>query len=105
MMAAERGVAVVTGATGGMGRVLALALARRGLHVVAIARDPRRAGDLRAAVAAGGGSLEVVAGDLSHRDGIVAVTNATRERTTPSDGSRSTASRCTSRSTSSRRTG
>jgi NAD(P)-dependent dehydrogenase (short-subunit alcohol dehydrogenase family) len=78
--AAERGVAVVTGATGGMGRVLALALARRGLHVVAIARDPRRAADLRAAVAAGGGSLDVVAGDLSHRDGIVAATSAIRER-------------------------
>jgi NAD(P)-dependent dehydrogenase (short-subunit alcohol dehydrogenase family) len=80
MSAGERGVAVVTGATGGMGQVLALALARRGLHVVAIARDPRRAAALQAEVAAGGGTLDVIAGDLSSRDGIRAVTAAIRER-------------------------
>jgi NAD(P)-dependent dehydrogenase (short-subunit alcohol dehydrogenase family) len=81
MTGRSQGVAVVTGATGGMGRELVLDLARRGLHVVAIARDPRRAADLGAAVAQGGsGSIEVVEGDLSHRAGIAAVTAAIRER-------------------------
>ena len=56
------GVAVVTGATGGMGRVIALRLAQRGMHVVTIARDPRRAADLRAQIAGepGPAALEVI---------------------------------------------
>ena len=75
-----RDVAVVTGATGGMGRVIALALAERGMHVVTVARDPARADALRTDVAAtsGAGSLEVVAGDLSNRDGVVAAAAAIR---------------------------
>jgi NAD(P)-dependent dehydrogenase (short-subunit alcohol dehydrogenase family) len=74
-------VAVVTGATGGMGRVIALSLARRGMHVVTVARDPGRAEALRADIAETTvGSLEVVAGDLSHRDGVIAAATAIRAR-------------------------
>lgn len=81
MTAAKDGVAVVTGATGGMGRVLALALARRGMHVVTVARAPQRARQLRDEIARdGAGSLEVLPGDLSHRAGIHAATAAIRER-------------------------
>ena len=82
MTATERGVAVVTGATGGMGRVIARTLARQGMHVVTIARTPQRAEGLRDEIGRlpGGGSLEVFAGDLSHRAGIVAATAAIRER-------------------------
>lgn len=81
MSAPGRDVAVVTGATGGMGRVLALALAQRGMHVVTVARVPRRAEGLREEIARGGvGSLEVIAGDLSHRAGIRAAAAAIRER-------------------------
>lgn len=81
MTAAKNGVAVVTGATGGMGRVLALALARRGMHVVTVARAPQRARELRDEIARdGAGSLEVIPGDLSHRAGIHAATAAIRER-------------------------
>ncbi|XVV10091.1 SDR family NAD(P)-dependent oxidoreductase [Actinoplanes sp. CA-131856] len=56
-------VAVVTGATGGMGQVIAADLARAGAHVVTIARDPAR---VKA------GHLEVVPGDLTRRDDVVA---------------------------------
>jgi NAD(P)-dependent dehydrogenase (short-subunit alcohol dehydrogenase family) len=82
MSTQEQEVAVVTGATGGMGRVIAGALAARGLHVITIARDPHRAEGLRHEIARapGAGSLEVVAGDLSHRAGIIAATTAIRER-------------------------
>jgi NAD(P)-dependent dehydrogenase (short-subunit alcohol dehydrogenase family) len=82
MNASGRGVAVVTGATGGMGRVIARALVERGMHVVTVARNPRRAEDLRAAIArsTGGGSLDVIAGDLSHRAGIIEAAVAIRER-------------------------
>jgi NAD(P)-dependent dehydrogenase (short-subunit alcohol dehydrogenase family) len=76
------GVAVVTGATGGMGRVIAFRLAQRGLHVVTIARDPRRADDLRARIAAepGPAALEVITGDLSTRTGIRAAADAIAAR-------------------------
>lgn len=65
-------VAVVTGATGGMGRVIALNLARRGATVVTIARDPRRADDLRNQFDQEGiaAPVEVIPGDLSHGDGV-----------------------------------
>lgn len=62
-------VAVVTGATGGMGRVIALELARHGAQVVTVARDPRRAAGLLAQFEAeiGTDRLDVVRGDLSRR--------------------------------------
>lgn len=74
----EGKVAVVTGATGGMGQVIALELVREGAHVIAIARDPRRAGALDAQIAgqAGPGRLEILAGNLSQRDGIVHTSQA-----------------------------
>jgi short-subunit dehydrogenase len=82
MNTCDQGVAVVTGATGGMGQVITLTLARRGMHVITIAREPQRAQRLRATVAdtAGGGFLEVIPGDLSHRSGIIAAATAIRER-------------------------
>lgn len=68
-----RQVAVVTGATGGMGRVIALELARSGMHVVTIARDPRRADSLHDQFERefGTGRLDVIPGDLSRRDGVL----------------------------------
>jgi len=75
-------VAVVTGATGGMGREIALQLARSGNQVVTIARDPRRAELLRAQIEreAGPGSLDVVPGDLSRRAGVLDAARAVRAR-------------------------
>ena len=71
-------VAVVTGATGGMGQVIARELARSGAHVVAVVRDPRRADALRAQIAqqAGAGRLEVITGDLSQREDLIDSTSA-----------------------------
>lgn len=78
MSGRERAVAVVTGATGGMGQVIALELARRDLHVVTIARNPGRADHLRQQVAHIGGqaTLEVIAGELSTVAGIRAAAAA-----------------------------
>jgi NAD(P)-dependent dehydrogenase (short-subunit alcohol dehydrogenase family) len=77
-----RRVAVVTGATGGMGRVIALELARSGAHVVAIARDPRRADSLRDQIEreVGTGHIDVVSGDLSRRDGVIDAASAVLAR-------------------------
>ena len=73
-------VAVVTGATGGMGRVIALELARSGMHVITVARDLRRADSLRDQVEreVGTGRLDVVPGDLSRRDGVIDAAAAVR---------------------------
>lgn len=57
-------LALVTGTSSGMGLHAAVALARRGLHVVATLRDVARAGDLRAAAAAAGVELDVRALDV-----------------------------------------
>ena len=77
----EGRVAVVTGATGGMGGVIAAELARAGAHVVTVARDPRGAETLAAVVASqpGPGRLEVVAGDLSLRSGVSSAARAIRD--------------------------
>ncbi|MBI4940011.1 MAG: SDR family NAD(P)-dependent oxidoreductase [Actinobacteria bacterium] len=70
------GVAVVTGATGGMGRVIAAALAGRGMHVVAVVRDPARAAELGRQIGRGPGSLEVIRADLATRAGLTAAAAA-----------------------------
>lgn len=75
-------VAVVTGATGGMGQVIALELVRLGAHVVTIARDPARAATLtaRAREASGEARLDVIPGDLSRRDDVRAAALAIADR-------------------------
>ena len=76
------GVAVVTGASKGLGRALAEELARRGWSLVVDARDPgaleRAARSLHAVVAPGAG-LSALAGDVtdpSHRRALVAAAEA-----------------------------
>jgi NAD(P)-dependent dehydrogenase (short-subunit alcohol dehydrogenase family) len=72
-------VAVVTGATGGMGHVIAVELARRGAHVVTIARDPARATNLGAKIGELPGSFELITADLSTRAGLFSATQAIRD--------------------------
>lgn len=75
-------VAVVTGATGGMGQAIALELARRGAHVVTVARDPRRADLLRhqIQIEVGTEQFEVIQGDLARRDDLVAAAQHIADR-------------------------
>ncbi|MBL7252960.1 SDR family NAD(P)-dependent oxidoreductase [Paractinoplanes lichenicola] len=63
--------AVVTGATGGMGKMIAAALIDAGARVVTIARDPARADALRAHVGPDNQHrLDIIPGDLSRRDDL-----------------------------------
>ena len=61
-------VAVVTGASSGIGKAAAKALVARGWHVIAHGRDPERTGvaeaEIRAAAAAGA-KVDMICGDLS----------------------------------------
>src|SRR5271163_5318714 len=67
-MIGEGRVAVVTGASSGVGQAAARALAARGWHVIALGRDAERtaaaAADLRAS-AAPGARVDVIRGDLT----------------------------------------
>jgi short-subunit dehydrogenase len=57
--------AILTGASSGIGRALAVELARRDAKLVAVARRAERLQELAAEVAAAGRSIETVAGDVS----------------------------------------
>jgi NAD(P)-dependent dehydrogenase (short-subunit alcohol dehydrogenase family) len=65
-------VSMVTGATGGLGRVIVTGLARLGATVVIVCRDPAEGQRLREKVAAetGADRAEVIAGDLSSPAGL-----------------------------------
>ena len=63
-------VAVVTGASSGLGRAIAEALAAAGAAVVLVARDPARLDAVAATIAANGGRAAVVAADLAVRSEV-----------------------------------
>ncbi|MER2605391.1 MAG: SDR family NAD(P)-dependent oxidoreductase [Siculibacillus sp.] len=74
-------IAVVTGASRGIGRTLALALARAGAHVVAIARTTGALEELDDEIrAAGGEAATLVPLDLTDGDGIDRLGGALYER-------------------------
>ena len=67
------GWAVVTGASSGLGREFALALAERGHPVLAVARRGKRLRALAEEVERGGGRLEPLVADLSTSAGVEAL--------------------------------
>jgi short-subunit dehydrogenase len=67
------GWAVVTGASSGLGREFALALALRGHRVLAVARRAERLSALADEVSANGGQLEPLIADLSTTAGVDAL--------------------------------
>ncbi|MEA2906516.1 MAG: hypothetical protein QOI12_3903 [Alphaproteobacteria bacterium] len=73
-------IALVTGASRGIGYATALALAGAGAHVVAVARTVGGLEELDDAVRAGGGSATLVPLDLKDHDGIARLGAALTER-------------------------
>jgi NAD(P)-dependent dehydrogenase (short-subunit alcohol dehydrogenase family) len=73
-------IALVTGASRGIGYATALALAQAGAHVVAVARTVGGLEELDDAIRAGDGSATLVPLDLRDVDGIARLGDALRER-------------------------
>src|ERR1700731_2697493 len=73
-------IALVTGASRGIGYAAALALARAGAHVVAVARTVGALEELDDAIRTGGGSATLVPLDLKDAPGIVRLAAALHER-------------------------
>jgi hypothetical protein len=74
MGSASRPVALVTGASGGIGRAFALALGERGYDVVLVARDTARLEAVAKEIEAGpGGVVEVLSADLADPMGLATV--------------------------------
>jgi NAD(P)-dependent dehydrogenase (short-subunit alcohol dehydrogenase family) len=73
-------IALVTGASRGIGHATARALARAGAHVVAVARTVGGLEELDDAIKTDGGSATLVPLDLRDSDGIARLTAALNER-------------------------
>lgn len=73
-------VAVVTGASSGIGALTAQRLAREGYHVVLVARRRERLDEIAADIRDAGGMADVVAVDLSRPEGPQAVFDHVMER-------------------------
>jgi NAD(P)-dependent dehydrogenase (short-subunit alcohol dehydrogenase family) len=73
-------IALVTGASRGIGQATALALARAGAHVVAVARTVGGLEELDDAIRAAGGTATLVPLDLKDTPGIVRLASALNER-------------------------
>ncbi|HUS29682.1 MAG TPA: SDR family oxidoreductase [Kofleriaceae bacterium] len=62
--------ALITGASRGLGRALAEALAQRGAKVALVARDIRPLQDVVATIRAQGGDAHAIAGDIAAKDAV-----------------------------------
>jgi 3-oxoacyl-[acyl-carrier protein] reductase len=72
MAGLEGRVSIVTGASRGIGRAIAKALAAEGAHVVLAARDATRLGEVVAEIRASGGKGEAFAVDVADRGSVEA---------------------------------
>ena len=72
MASLEGRVSIVTGASRGIGRAIARALAAEGAHVVLASRDATRLGEVLAQIQASGGKGEAFAVDVSDRASVEA---------------------------------
>lgn len=72
--------ALVTGASRGIGRSIALALAKAGAHVLAVARTPGALEELDDEIRDAGGAASLIPFDLTEGDGIERLAGALTER-------------------------
>jgi NADP-dependent 3-hydroxy acid dehydrogenase YdfG len=79
-MNVDGAVTIVTGASGGIGRAIAGALAERDGRIVAVARRPGPLGETARAIVAGGGEAATVSGDVADADTAAAAVDTALDR-------------------------
>jgi NAD(P)-dependent dehydrogenase (short-subunit alcohol dehydrogenase family) len=77
--------AIVTGASRGLGRALAVELGRRGAKVVLVARESSELHEAVAAIRSAGGTAHAVAADLGDKQAIHAIAGAAQALVGPID--------------------
>jgi len=77
--------AIVTGASRGLGRALAVELARHGVSVVLVARESQELHTAVAAIRAAGGKADAVAADVGDKQAIHAISGAAAALVGPID--------------------
>ncbi len=73
-------VAIVTGASGGIGGCTAQALAERGVKVALLGRNPEKLGSLARQIREAGGQAEIFTGDIRSGSEVERMVAAVRER-------------------------
>jgi NAD(P)-dependent dehydrogenase (short-subunit alcohol dehydrogenase family) len=76
----EGKVALITGASKGLGKAMALALAETGAHIALVSRDKNLLGEVAAAVRALGSEAEVFPADVSDEAQVLALEKAVTAR-------------------------
>lgn len=72
----EGKTALITGASKGLGKAIALALAEAGARVALVSRDLRKLGEVAAEIRDRGGSAEVFQADVSNEASVIALESA-----------------------------
>jgi len=76
MTDAPQRVALVTGASRGIGAAIGLALAQQGRHVVLVARNTEKLEEVKGQIESQGGSAAIASCDVSDADALIAVIEA-----------------------------
>src|SRR5690348_9000707 len=82
---AERPIALITGAAGGLGRALALELARTGYAITGVDLRPEGLAELERELAAAGARAATAPADVTDADALRAAVAALEERLGPTD--------------------
>lgn len=73
--------AIITGASRGIGRAIAMRMAAEGARAVLCARDAAALNEVRAAIEAGGGAADILPLDLRHPDASTRLAAFAMEKT------------------------
>lgn len=76
----HKDVAIVTGSSSGIGRAIAIALARKGVKVALVARDAKKLEEVKSIIEKSGGESIVVAQDLMIENSVVSIIECVQKR-------------------------
>jgi len=72
--------AVITGGSRGLGEAMAKALAESGARIALVARDTKRLGEVRDAIAGAGGTADIFAADVTQENDVAKLADSVHQR-------------------------